>query len=135
MSLLSPRLQQSPVRAASGGSRCCDCTSFFFNRSVYKPTRKSKRICCVTAVDSRFELSSVSRIRFGSSKLQGRRSEMEDDVVVRSDGLGKFTYAAVFDGHAGFSSMEFLRFTDTHSILLAYFCNFLCYLSSLLKCL
>ncbi|KAE8077669.1 hypothetical protein FH972_016212 [Carpinus fangiana] len=34
---------------------------------------------------------------------------MEDDVVVRSDGLDGFSFAAVFDGHGGFSSVKFLR--------------------------
>ncbi|OWM75657.1 hypothetical protein CDL15_Pgr021822 [Punica granatum] len=34
---------------------------------------------------------------------------MEDDVVVRSDGLEGFTFAAVFDGHGGFSAIDFLR--------------------------
>ncbi|KAK6936669.1 PPM-type phosphatase-like domain [Dillenia turbinata] len=35
---------------------------------------------------------------------------MEDDViVVRSDDLDGFLFAAVFDGHVGFSSVEFLR--------------------------
>ena len=36
---------------------------------------------------------------------------MEDDlVIVESDDLDGFTFAAVFDGHAGFSSVNFLRF-------------------------
>ncbi|CAN6443539.1 unnamed protein product [Victoria cruziana] len=48
-------------------------------------------------------------VRWGWSCLQGPRSEMEDDVVVRSDSLHGFDYAAVFDGHAGFSSVQFLR--------------------------
>lgn len=35
---------------------------------------------------------------------------MEDDaVIVQSDGLDGFSFAAVFDGHAGFSSIKFLR--------------------------
>lgn len=34
---------------------------------------------------------------------------MEDDVVVRCDGLDGFSFAAVFDGHGGFSSVKFLR--------------------------
>lgn len=40
---------------------------------------------------------------------------MEDDVVLRSDGLDGFAFAAVFDGHAGFSSVEFLRFLISHT--------------------
>lgn len=34
---------------------------------------------------------------------------MEDDLVIRSDGLEGFSFAAIFDGHAGFSSVKFLR--------------------------
>ena len=38
---------------------------------------------------------------------------MEDDVVIvksSADGLDAFSFAAVFDGHAGYSSVKFLRF-------------------------
>ncbi|CAH8262114.1 unnamed protein product [Arabidopsis lyrata] len=35
---------------------------------------------------------------------------MEDDTVIRSDALDSFSYAAVFDGHAGSSSVKFLRY-------------------------
>ncbi|KAI5069646.1 hypothetical protein GOP47_0015947 [Adiantum capillus-veneris] len=34
---------------------------------------------------------------------------MEDSIVIRSDGLQGFSYAAVLDGHAGLSSVSFLR--------------------------
>ncbi|XP_010924897.1 probable protein phosphatase 2C 5 [Elaeis guineensis] len=94
MALLSPRLPRSllPYGVDVGGGR----------------TRKARGTwCSAIAVDA--PLANVSGIRWGSSKLQGPRSEMEDDVVVRSDGLDGFSFAAVFDGHAGFSSVEFLR--------------------------
>lgn len=91
MALLSPGLQQWPPLA--GG------------------VRPRRRACCsAIAVDSPSPLAGVSRIRWGSSKLQGPRSEMEDDLVLRSDAPAGFSFAAVFDGHAGFSSVEFLRF-------------------------
>eukprot|EP00252_Welwitschia_mirabilis_P022945 TRINITY_DN6367_c0_g1_i1.p1 TRINITY_DN6367_c0_g1~~TRINITY_DN6367_c0_g1_i1.p1 ORF type:complete len:390 (+),score=88.64 TRINITY_DN6367_c0_g1_i1:158-1327(+) len=48
-------------------------------------------------------------IRWGSVGVQGRREEMEDALVLRIGALNGYTYAAVFDGHAGFSSAEFLR--------------------------
>ncbi|XP_038987151.1 probable protein phosphatase 2C 5 isoform X2 [Phoenix dactylifera] len=92
MALLSPRLPRSLLPYGVGGGR----------------TRRARGTwCSAIAVDA--PLASVSGIRWGSSKLQGPRSEMEDDVVVRSDGLDGFSFAAVFDGHAGFSSVEFLR--------------------------
>lgn len=34
---------------------------------------------------------------------------MEDDIVIRSEALDSFSFAAVFDGHAGSSSVKFLR--------------------------
>jgi len=46
----------------------------------------------------------------GSSTLKDPRSEMEDDVVLRSNGLAGFSFVTAFDGHSGFSSVEFLSF-------------------------
>ncbi|KAL3681364.1 hypothetical protein R1sor_024320 [Riccia sorocarpa] len=40
--------------------------------------------------------------------IQGLREEMEDDIIIQDGPLG-FTYAGVFDGHAGFATAEFLR--------------------------
>lgn len=65
--------------------------------------------CAATIAASDAAVAEMARIRWGSTKLQGARSEMEDDVIIRSDGLDGFSFAAVFDGHAGFSSVEFLR--------------------------
>ncbi|KAJ3701987.1 hypothetical protein LUZ61_005692 [Rhynchospora tenuis] len=65
--------------------------------------------CAATIAAADAAVTDLSRIRWGSTKLQGPRSEMEDDVIVRSDGLDGFSFAAVFDGHAGFSSVQFLR--------------------------
>ncbi|THU61983.1 hypothetical protein C4D60_Mb01t00350 [Musa balbisiana] len=95
MALVSPRLPRSlPCDGAGGGGR-------------RRRRRARGTWCSAIAVDA--PLASVSGIRWGSSKLQGARSEMEDDVVLRSDGLAGFSFAAVFDGHAGLSSVEFLR--------------------------
>ncbi|KAK9122192.1 hypothetical protein Syun_019809 [Stephania yunnanensis] len=81
------------------------------------PQLKARRVrdrsrwrCSAIAIDAAgASLTDVAGIRWGSSKLQGAREEMEDDVVIRSGDLGGFSFAAVFDGHAGFSSVEFLR--------------------------
>ncbi|KAH0686688.1 hypothetical protein KY284_017241 [Solanum tuberosum] len=68
------------------------------------------RCCSAIAIDAPTPLTSVSGIRWGSTMVQGPREEMEDDaVIIQSDDLDGFTYAAVFDGHAGFSSVKFLR--------------------------
>ncbi|XP_052197895.1 protein phosphatase 2C 57 [Diospyros lotus] len=87
--------------------------------SAHKPTAKKSvavkgrgiRCCSAIAIDAPSSLSAgVQGVRFGSTRLQGPREEMEDDVVVvRSGDLDGFSYAAVFDGHAGFSSAKFLR--------------------------
>ncbi|KAK1301946.1 putative protein phosphatase 2C 5 [Acorus calamus] len=55
--------------------------------------------------------STASVVRWGHSKVQGPRSEMEDEIVLRTDGggLAGFSFAAVFDGHSGFSTVEFIR--------------------------
>ncbi|RZC91449.1 hypothetical protein C5167_027511 [Papaver somniferum] len=71
--------------------------------------RERKACCSAIVIDSPSSLTGVSGIRWGSSRLQGPREEMEDDIVLRSDDLNGFSFAAVFDGHAGFSSVEFLR--------------------------
>ncbi|KAI8565085.1 hypothetical protein RHMOL_Rhmol03G0233300 [Rhododendron molle] len=73
--------------------------------------RGGSRCCSAIAIDAPSTASAgAAGVRWGSVKLQGAREEMEDDaVVVRSDDLDGFSYAAVFDGHAGFSSVKFLR--------------------------
>ncbi|XP_075485466.1 protein phosphatase 2C 57 [Primulina tabacum] len=70
------------------------------------------RFCSAIAIDTPpSSLGSVAEIRWGSVKLKGSRDEMEDDVVIinSDDCFDGFSYAAVFDGHAGFSSVKFLR--------------------------
>ncbi|XP_073130904.1 protein phosphatase 2C 57 [Henckelia pumila] len=67
-----------------------------------------RRLCSAIAIDAPpSALGSVAEIRWGSVKLKGARDEMEDEtVIINSDG---FSYAAVLDGHCGFSSAKFLR--------------------------
>lgn len=63
------------------------------------------------AIDAPSFFTRVSSIRWGSALVQGAREEMEDDlIIVQSEDLAGFSYAAVFDGRAGFSSVKFLRF-------------------------
>lgn len=105
MALLSQQLQRFYLLNR------IDCNSCF--KSISKKNfivKERSPICCsAIAIDTPSSLTGVVPIKWGSIQLQGAREEMEDDVVVRSDGLGDFSFAAVFDGHAGFSSVKFLR--------------------------
>lgn len=67
--------------------------------------------CTAIAIEApSSSLAGASGIRWGLTKLQGARQEMEDDaLIVQPDALDGFFFAAVFDGHAGFSSAKFLR--------------------------
>lgn len=78
-------------------------------KNIIVKTRRKLPCCSAIAIDAPSSLVDVAGIRWGSIRLQGPREEMEDDVVVKSDGLDGFSFAAVFDGHAGFSSVKFLR--------------------------
>ncbi|KAH7860329.1 hypothetical protein Vadar_012184 [Vaccinium darrowii] len=90
--------------------------SIIDSNSAHKPSKKNtlikgragSRCCFANAINAPSSVSSsAAGVRWGSIKLQGTREEMEDDVVVvRSDDLDGFSYAAVFDGHAGFSSVN-----------------------------
>lgn len=123
MALLSPQIQKSLL------------TRLYSNYAYTVGTKKSiivkgnggrrtGRCCSAIAIDSPASVSGVSGVRWGSSLLQGPREEMEDDaVIVQSDDLGGFSYAAVFDGHAGFSSVRFLRCVKLAKLL---FCIFFC---------
>ncbi|CAI0544600.1 unnamed protein product [Linum tenue] len=65
--------------------------------------------CPAIAIDApnSSSLADVAGVRWGFTSLQGAREEMEDDIVIRSE--DGFSFAAVFDGHAGFNSVKFLR--------------------------
>ncbi|XP_059629002.1 protein phosphatase 2C 57 [Cornus florida] len=79
-------------------------------KNIIAKSGRGGRCCSAIAIDAPSSLTGVTGIRWGSTQLQGLREEMEDDaVIVQSDDLDGFTFAAVFDGHAGFSSVKFLR--------------------------
>ncbi|CAN0922606.1 Protein phosphatase 2C 57 [Linum grandiflorum] len=66
--------------------------------------------CSAIAIDAASTFSDVAGVKWGFTSLQGAREEMEDDIVIRSDGgLDGFSFAAVLDGHGGFNSVNFLR--------------------------
>ncbi|CAI9274159.1 unnamed protein product [Lactuca saligna] len=118
MALWSPRLQRfllnnnvSKIDLKKPNS--CNSNNHII---VRKWSREgSPRCCSAIAIDAPSSLSDGlgSGIRWGSAKLQGAREEMEDDAVIVGSSphneLDGFFFAAVFDGHAGFSSVKFLR--------------------------
>ncbi|KAG6714226.1 hypothetical protein I3842_05G193400 [Carya illinoinensis] len=105
MALTSPQLQKFLLAKLQN-----------YSRSSFKPPKKftstakpRSRCCSAIAIDVPSSLTGLAGVRWGLTTLQGLREEMEDDAVVRSDGLDGFSFAAVFDGHGGFSSVKFLR--------------------------
>nr|AFK38537.1 unknown [Medicago truncatula] len=78
------------------------------NRNIFINNRR-KRFCSSIAIDAPSSLTDSPPIRWGSVSLQGPREEMEDDIVLRPNTLQGFSFAAVFDGHGGFASVQFLR--------------------------
>ncbi|KAI5657641.1 hypothetical protein M9H77_26434 [Catharanthus roseus] len=81
------------------------------NTSIRVKGGRGGTCCSAIAIDAPSSLSGVSSIKWGSTQLQGVREEMEDDLIIvqSEDDLDGFSFAAVFDGHAGFSSVKFLR--------------------------
>ncbi|KAF9667313.1 hypothetical protein SADUNF_Sadunf15G0009900 [Salix dunnii] len=104
MALFRPQLERflSTKLHCGHSSTRAPTKNFFF-------ATRPKSQCSAIAIDAPSSLTDVAGIRWGSTSLQGPREEMEDDIIIRSDGLEGFSFAAVFDGHAGFSSAKFLR--------------------------
>ncbi|CAI9086926.1 OLC1v1020862C6 [Oldenlandia corymbosa var. corymbosa] len=106
MALFSPQLQRLFISNYE-----CNRSSSTATKNVIIPSKgRGGRCCSAIAIDA--PSSSLSNVvRWGSALVQGAREEMEDDLVVvqSSEDLGGFSFAAVFDGHAGFSSVKFLR--------------------------
>ncbi|KAK9071664.1 hypothetical protein SSX86_008093 [Deinandra increscens subsp. villosa] len=117
MALWSPRLQRFLLHNHNVVSKIDSKKTNSHNNSNIITSKWSRggtrRRCSAIAIDAPSSLSDglASGIRWGSAKLQGAREEMEDDAVVLGSfsELDGFYFAAVFDGHAGFSSVTFLR--------------------------
>ncbi|KAJ8771327.1 hypothetical protein K2173_026504 [Erythroxylum novogranatense] len=109
MALLNSRLERFLLTKLHF-SNCRTKTTINRSNSFVSVRPKSQQQCSAIALDAMSSsLTDVAGIRWGYTSLQGVRDEMEDDIVIRSDGLDGFSFAAVFDGHAGFSSVNFLR--------------------------
>ncbi|KAI4384851.1 hypothetical protein MLD38_002951 [Melastoma candidum] len=106
MALLNQELQRFLVVANSGYAPAA-AKSVGWNGVL--AVRSKGLTCSAIAIEAPSSLTGVSGVRWGRTSIQGVREEMEDDAVVRSDGLDGFSFAAVFDGHGGFASVEFLR--------------------------
>lgn len=110
MALCSPQLQKFLTNKICGKYGCFKSSK---KSNVIVKGGEGRSVCSAIAIDSPSSIASVSGIRWGSVQLKGARDEMEDDtVIIQSDDLDGFSYAAVFDGHAGFSSVRFLRFVQ-----------------------
>ncbi|KAM5557705.1 protein phosphatase 2C 57 [Rosa sericea] len=115
MALLSPQLQRFLLTkyncsGGGGGGAFKTTTTTNTNKNSGFCNKSTIPLCSAIAIDAPGSSSAaVAGVRWGSTSLQGAREEMEDGVVVRSDGLDGYSFAAVFDGHAGFSSVKFLR--------------------------
>ncbi|OVA14732.1 Protein phosphatase 2C (PP2C)-like domain [Macleaya cordata] len=113
MALLSQQLQRfllNGINCNSSSSSVLKTNNYKKKNNIIGRDQRKRSFCSAIAIDAPSSLTGVRGIRWGSSRLQGPREEMEDDIVLRSDhDLNGFSFAAVFDGHAGFSSVEFLR--------------------------
>lgn len=77
---------------------------------ILREKNRSSFECSAIAIDAPSSLAGAAGIRWGLTKLQGAREEMEDDaLLVQPDALDGFFFAAVFDGHGGSYSVKFLR--------------------------
>ncbi|XP_010520960.1 PREDICTED: protein phosphatase 2C 57 isoform X1 [Tarenaya hassleriana] len=115
MALLSPQLQRfistSLCRHDASSCRTSASAGAAVNRGGgggVVSVAHARHRCSAIAIEAPSSMTDVAPIRFGYTSLQGPREEMEDAIVIRSDGLDGFSFAAVFDGHAGSSSVRFL---------------------------
>ncbi|GJY07993.1 protein phosphatase 2C 57 [Tanacetum coccineum] len=111
MALWSPRLQRFILNNNNNLVAKIDLKKNILTSRKWS-SKSTGRCCSAIAIDAPSSLSNgvSSGIRWGSAKLQGAREEMEDDaVIVSNNDLDGFFFAVVFDGHAGFSFVKFLR--------------------------
>ncbi|XVF10097.1 hypothetical protein REPUB_Repub07fG0153800 [Reevesia pubescens] len=108
MALSSPQLQRFLTTEFNFASNTKTANKNHLTISTPIRDRRPCR-CSAIAIDAPSSLSDVAGIRWGSTSVQGIREEMEDDLVIRSDGIDGFSFTAVFDGHGGVSSVKFLR--------------------------
>ncbi|CAD6231236.1 unnamed protein product [Miscanthus lutarioriparius] len=99
MALLSPRVPRLPPStftfAAAAGAPC-------FGRATRCQATAAGGVAAAGPPSSELDA-----IQWGSAKLQGVRDEMEDEVLLRPGSLlDGFSFAAVLDGHAGFSAVQ-----------------------------
>uniref|UniRef100_A0ACD5VM51 Uncharacterized protein n=1 Tax=Avena sativa TaxID=4498 RepID=A0ACD5VM51_AVESA len=105
MALLSPRVSRLPLASHSAGAGALRCCGWVAASAMRCQATAAGSLAAASASSSELEA-----IRWGSAKLQGAREEMEDEVVLRPESLlHGFSFAAVFDGHAGSSTVQFLR--------------------------
>jgi hypothetical protein len=101
----------SPARLAGTGRGVAASLTTLASRGAQKQSRGSRRprAASGSVQQQEEEVAAVGTITIGQFVVQGLRGEMEDEVVVEADGPNGFSYAAIFDGHAGVYSATFLR--------------------------
>ncbi|XP_040376049.1 probable protein phosphatase 2C 5 isoform X2 [Oryza brachyantha] len=112
MALLSPRVPRLPLAGAAAGAglRCGGGGGRAGSAAWWCHATAAGGVAAAGPPPPSSSSSEVDAIRWGSAKLQGAREEMEDEVVLRPGPLlDGFSFAAVLDGHAGFSAVQFLR--------------------------
>ncbi|GKB95683.1 protein phosphatase 2C 57 [Tanacetum coccineum] len=113
MALWSPRLQRFILNNYNNLFAKIDLKKNILTSRNWS-SKSTGRCCSTIAIDAPSSLSDRVGfgIRWGFAKLQGAREEMEDDaVIVSNNDLDGLFFAAVFDGHSGFSSVKFLSFS------------------------
>lgn len=110
--LASSSSSSSPARLACTGRGVAASLTTLASRGAQKQSRGSRRPRAASGSvqqQEEEEVAAVGAITIGQFVVQGLRGEMEDEVVVEADGPNGFSYAAIFDGHAGVYSATFLR--------------------------
>lgn len=104
------------LAAVAGPSPSCSSLATHLV-AVHKATRQvgGRPRAASGSVQQQEEIAAVGTITVGQFVVQGLRDEMEDEIVVEAEGPHGFSYAAIFDGHAGVFSATFLRLVGSIS--------------------
>lgn len=100
-----PSAKSEPVAAAEASTAAATATATAPNA----PTHATEATYAAAPKAVEEEAPAKPKLRVGWHAEQGLREEMEDDIVVQKDAFGGYLYGAVFDGHVGKSTVQFLK--------------------------